>query len=245
MMQKSILNFNLSALKAYSAAFVSKTDWLNWAMQSDLSLPQINTFKATKIPMLQARRMTLADKMAIQLAMELIESHTDVDAIVFASRHGQLERTYKLLRHFFDTGSMSPTDFATAVHNATAGQFSILSKNTAPISSIAAEEQTFCAGLLEALITLQTDKNKVLFVMFDGTIPDYYRPYLNHCELTEPYALGMVLEKGHEWQLSWESATHKKEKYFPDGLVFLHNFYQKQPHFCIESNTQKWLFTKN
>ncbi|WKS99401.1 beta-ketoacyl synthase chain length factor [Gallibacterium salpingitidis] len=240
-----MLNFNLLAIKAYSSALVEVADWQQWAATSFQPLPASNKFKASKIPMMQARRMGLSDKMAIQLAMELLELQPDIDAVVFASRHGQLERTYKLLSRFFATGDMSPTDFATAVHNAPAGQFSILAKNTAPISSIAAEEQSFCTGLLEALLALQGGKRKVLYVMFDGVVPEFYHPFLQPTELSEPYALGMVLEQGEQWQLSWQPPSQQQAQKFPDGLSFLHKFFQNQPHFYLESDTQRWLFTQN
>lgn len=240
-----MLTFNLLACKAYSAALTEETEWQTWATQVDLTLPKANNFKASKIPMLQARRMLLTDKMAIQLAMELNELHLDIDAIVFASRHGQLERTYKLLNHFFQTGDMSPTDFATAVHNAPAGQFSILAKNIAPISSVVAEDQTFCAGLVEALLALQADKKKVLLVMFDGIVPLHYQPYLVAEEISEPYALAMVITQGEQWQLSWTECVEQKNTKAPDGLQFLQKFYQKQSHFCLVSDTQQWQFTRN
>ncbi|MFC0309037.1 beta-ketoacyl synthase chain length factor [Gallibacterium trehalosifermentans] len=240
-----MLTFNLLACKAYSAAFTEEAEWQAWASQADLALPKANNFKASKIPMLQARRMLLADKMAIQLALELNELHPDIDAIVFASRHGQLERTYKLLSHFFQSGEMSPTDFATAVHNAPAGQFSILAKNIAPISSVAAEDQTFCAGLVEALLALQDGKKKVLLVMFDGVVPAHYQPYLANDEISEPYALAMVLTQGEQWQLSWSERSEQASTKSPDGLQFLQKFFQKQPHFCLVSDTQQWQFTRN
>lgn len=245
-MQKNSLTFNLNALKAYSAGLLSAEQWQAWAAQPHLAdLPQGNGFKADKIPMMQARRMGLADKMAIQLALELNESQPDIEAVVFASRHGQLQRTHKLLSHFLAEGEMSPTDFATAVHNAPAGQFSILAKQIAPISSVAAGADTFCFGLLDALLALQDGKRKVLFVMFDGEVPELYRPYLPRHEQAEPYALAMVLSQGDDWRLAFDapSAVANPQEGV-QSLLFLQQFYQRQPHFNLTVGQQQWQFSR-
>lgn len=238
-----MLTFNIIKLKAYSANLTDDAEWYTWANKTFQPLEAGAKFATPLIPMMQARRMGLADKMAIQLALELNQD-AEIDFVVFASRHGQLSRTYKLLDHFFQHGEMSPTDFATAVHNAPAGQFSILAKQTAPISSIAAEENTFCSGMLEALLALESGKKAVLLVFFDDQVPDFYKHDLPSNEQSEAYALGMILTAGETWTLSFGTGN-KPKLASPQGLAFLQAYFRQKNHFSLHYEQQQWQFLRN
>ncbi|HDR1021719.1 TPA: beta-ketoacyl synthase chain length factor [Pasteurella multocida] len=238
-----MLTFNIAKLKAYSANLTDKTQWQTWATQEYQPLEAGTKFATPLIPMMQARRMGLADKMAIQLALEL-NQQSEIDFVVFASRHGQLSRTYKLLANFFQQGEMSPTDFATAVHNAPAGQFSILAKQTSPISSIAAEENTFCAAILEALLALDNGKKSVLVIFFDDQVSDFYKSHIPDNEKSEAYAVGLLLTSGNEWQLSFNTCD-KQETGCQQGLTFLRAYFQQKREFSLHYEQQQWQFSRN
>lgn len=238
-----MLTFNIAKLKAYSANLTDETQWQTWANQEFRPLEAGIKFPTPLIPMMQARRMGLADKMAIQLALEL-NQQAEIDFVVFASRHGQLNRTHKLLTHFFQQDEMSPTDFATAVHNAPAGQFSILAKQTAPISSIVAEENTFCASILEALLALDNGKKSVLVVFFDDQIPDFYKDYFPENEISEAYAIGLLLTSGNKWKLSLNSSD-KQATECQQGLAFLRAYFQQKREFSLYYEQQQWQFSRN
>ncbi|TNH06005.1 beta-ketoacyl synthase chain length factor [Testudinibacter sp. TR-2022] len=240
-----MFDFDIACLKAYSSALNDEAQWQEWADSDVQNLPKSTqaSFKPSLIPLMQARRMGVADKMAIQLALELNQQH-DIDAVVFASRHGQLARTYKLLSSFFAQGEMSPTDFATAVHNAPSGQFSILAKQTAPISSVAAEANTFCAALLEALLCLQDGKSNVLLVVFDDEIPHFYKPFLSQAEQQTAYAFAMVLTPGSQWHVAFQAAEQACKESFPDGLAFLREYYRGTPQFALTYGWQQWRFSQ-
>ncbi|MGC7559764.1 beta-ketoacyl synthase chain length factor [Pasteurella sp. PK-2025] len=238
-----MLTFHIAKLKAYSATLTDEAQWHTWANQPFQPLETGAKFATPLIPMMQARRMGLADKMGIQLALELNQD-AEIDFVVFASRHGQLSRTYKLLDHFFRHGDMSPTDFATAVHNAPAGQFSILAKQTAPISSIAAEENTFCSAMLEALLALKNGKKAVLLVFFDDQVPDFYKQDLPQHEQSAAYAVGMILTAGDSWKLSFTTGNTPNPA-CPQGLAFLQAYFRQEPHFSLHYEQQQWQFLRN
>ena len=72
--------------------------------------------------------------------------------VVFASRWGEIGVTVKLMKQFHADHEMSPAGFSASVHNAAPGAFSLLTRNHAPYTAIAARERSLEAGILEALV---------------------------------------------------------------------------------------------
>ena len=73
---------------------------------------------------------------------------------------GHPKKVNQLREQFHADGEMSPAGFSASVHNAAPGAFSLLTKNKAPYTAIAARDRSLEAGLLDAL-ALQTE---VVFV---------------------------------------------------------------------------------
>lgn len=89
-------------------------------------------------------------------------------ASVFASAHGDLPIVdYLCATLATDPMQLSPTRFHHSVHNAAAGYWSIATHDTAPASAIAAGDETFAAGLLEAATQACAEHRPVLLVAFD------------------------------------------------------------------------------
>ena len=80
--------------------------------------------------------------------------------VVFASRWGEIGTTVKLMQQMHGEGEMSPAGFSNSVHNAAPGHLSLLTKNRAPYTAIAAGPDSYEMGLLEA----STYPGRVLFV---------------------------------------------------------------------------------
>lgn len=92
---------------------------------------------------------------------------------VFASRHGELQRTVELLRNLAQDEELSPTLFSLSVLNAAAGIFSIARRDQAPATAIAAGAESFGYGLLEAhLRTRQDPTQPLVYVYADAPAPD-------------------------------------------------------------------------
>lgn len=62
---------------------------------------------------------------------------------------------------------MSPTRFLHSVHNAPAGFWSMLSRNTQAHTAICGASHSFAAGLLEAAVLSETEQKPVLLVGYD------------------------------------------------------------------------------
>ena len=138
---------------------------------------------------MERRRLTALEKAAISVAWKAQEAVGGApDVVVFASRWGEIGTTLKLMRQMFEEGEMSPAGFSNSVHNAAPGHFSLLTKNHAPYTAIAAAETTYEMGLLEA----STYPGRVLFVYAEEATPELYRPHF--ADIQQAHAVAMVVE---------------------------------------------------
>lgn len=124
------------------------------------------------VPPMERRRLTGVERAALSVAWKCLEGHREENIpTVFSSRWGEIGTTVKLMRQMHDEGEMSPAGFSNSVHNAAPGHLSLLLKNTAPYTAIAAGEDSYAMGLLEA----STYPGKVLFVYAEEETPEFYR----------------------------------------------------------------------
>ena len=121
------------------------------------------------VPPLERRRLTGVERAALSTAWQV--RGDGASPVVFASRWGEIGVTAKLMRQFHADGEMSPAGFSASVHNAAPGAFSLLTKNKAPYTAIAARERSLESGLLEALAL----RMEVVFVYAEEVTPDLYQ----------------------------------------------------------------------
>lgn len=144
------------------------------------------------IPAMERRRLTALEKAALGVAWKVQKEAGCVpDAVVFASRWGEIGTTLKLMRQMFEEHEMSPAGFSNSVHNAAPGHFSLVTKNHAPYTAIAAAERTYEMGLLEA----SAYPGCVLFVYAEEATPEMYRPHFEDVQQAHAVALLMKNEE--------------------------------------------------
>ena len=119
------------------------------------------------VPPLDRRRLTGVERAALSVAWQ-VKSDAELP-VVFASRWGEIGVTVKLMKQFHADGEMSPAGFSASVHNAAPGAFSLLTKNHAPYTAIAARERSLEAGLLEALAM----RRETIFVYAEEATPEF------------------------------------------------------------------------
>lgn len=136
---------------------------------------------------MERRRLTQVERAALSVAGRVYPKGEEVP-VVFASRWGEIGTTLKLMRQMHDEGEMSPAGFSNSVHNATPGAFSLLMKNRAPYTAIAAGETSREMGLLEA----STYPGKVVFVYAEEATPEMYKPYFPDVQIA--HAEAMLIE---------------------------------------------------
>ncbi len=157
--------------------------------------------KVTTLGMMTARRLNSGSRLAADLAAEIFKGYPDIEAAVFVSRHGELERNFSILSNLASQQEVSPTDFTMSVHNAAGAAATIASQKALPVSSLAAGSESFIQGLIEAVLFLNEGCQKVLLVDFEGRIPEFYRSYLPANAVNFPYAAALVLSPGADFML--------------------------------------------
>ncbi len=141
------------------------------------------------VPAMERRRLTGVERAALSVAWKALEGRRDEEfPVVFASRWGEIGTTLRLMRQMHAEGEMSPAGFANSVHNAAPGHLSLLTKNHASYTAIAAGPDSYEMGLLEA----STYPGKVLFVYAEEETPEFYRPH--HPDNQTAHAVAMLIE---------------------------------------------------
>lgn len=173
--------------------------------ESDLKILAKAEWRATEespkpdvsfVPAMERRRLTGVERAALSVAWTCLEQYkssfakaTEVIDLkiptVFSSRWGEIGTTVKLMRQMHEEGEMSPAGFSNSVHNAAPGHLSLLLKNTAPYTAIAAGAESYAMGLLEA----STYPGKVLFVYAEEETPEFYRPHFPDVRAASAVAL--------------------------------------------------------
>ena len=142
--------------------------------------------------------------------------------VVFASRWGEIGITVKLMKQFHADHEMSPAGFSASVHNAAPGAFSLLTRNHAPYTAIAARERSLEAGILESLVQGAAARSAsgpyqgtavagrppyrgpVVFVFAEEATPEFYAPEFG--PLQGACALAVRLEPGGPCRAEFRAA---------------------------------------
>ena len=231
---------------ALSSGMLEKSAWIGWdgylkSSSENVALPQTKY-----IPMIQARRMSHACRLACEVTLNLLADSTEnIDAAVFISQHGELGRSTKIIQSIVEGQAVSPTDFSMSVHNTASGLSTILSKNTMEISSISAGSDGFQQGLFEVQAFFSQGAEKVILVEFDDRVPNLYQTG-GRFEIA-PYACGFVFspEKEYQYELYSPPRPLSQQPEVPQSLQFLKNTLEEQRSFFIDGLTCNWSWTKH
>lgn len=132
----------------------------------------------SKVDPMNRRRLTRLARGMFHCASRVVSEPGDMRT-VFASRHGDLERTLALMEELVETGAVSPALFSLSVHNSTAGLWSLFRKNRAPATALSAGPETFGFGLLDAWAAWKRESDRpVLYVFGENGVPD---PFQGEC----------------------------------------------------------------
>ncbi|CNI20761.1 Uncharacterised protein [Yersinia aldovae] len=164
------------------------------------------------------------------------------DMAIFTSRHGELERTYKILQSLHQQQDISPTDFAMSVHNTASGWLTITANDTMPVTSVAAGIDSFQQGIVEAMGMLACGAERVLLVDFDGIMPDFYHSQTSPIGL--PYALALLLSTGDDLRCECTPAVNANNSELPQGLNFLRHWLSEKSSFVIQGLHNNWYWSQ-
>ena len=120
------LAFQIAKCVAWAPGMGTEQDWALWqakeiGFSTEITLPKLQT-----IPAMQRRRLSPFAKVSLHCALEASDHHQGDLPCVFSSRHGDLNRTTKLIENVANQEELSPTQFGLSVHNAVSGLYSIM-----------------------------------------------------------------------------------------------------------------------
>lgn len=232
-------SFSIAESCALAPGLSTPEQWRSWAKKG--LWPTQPPLATPHIPMMMARRMSLGGRLAVEVALDIMSRHA-VEGAVFASRHGELDRSIGLLTALARAHSLSPTDFSQSVHNTAAGHTSIQGKQPIPMSSLAAGSGTFAAALQEAIGMLADGMERVLVVAFEGVLPTFNQPWLD--DEPPPHAVALLLARGDEWQ-GEAVATDAGATGKGGALACWRALLTDTPQFRISDGRREWLWQRN
>ena len=237
------LAFNIIDWIARAPGLGETEQWLSWVQSPYAIDPASPQAKLVELPMMTARRLSSGSKLAVECGLTLLRRHA-IDAVLYTSRHGELERNYRILSALASDEAISPTDFAMSVHNAAVGNLTIAAKQPIVSSSLTAGRDTFLQGLCEVMCLLQAGHRRILMVDFDGALPDFYRDRLPAQMPAWAFATALVIEAGDQVQCITEPGGTKEEPALPQSLQFLQNYLGHTAHFVLEGERLRWRWSQ-
>lgn len=193
------VRFSIVRHAAWAPGLETQQQWQAWA-QSTLPVAPIAVAGEPGVramaPMLRRRAGQLG-KMALEVAYACLGEQRDIP-LVFCSRHGEVARAVELLSALAQGEPLSPTAFGMAVHNASAGLFSIARADTANQLAVAAGAASLEAAVIEACSLLADGAAQVLLVLAECPLPFPFEAFEDCHE--QPHAFA--------WLLQAEAAPH-------------------------------------
>ncbi|MES2488617.1 MAG: beta-ketoacyl synthase chain length factor [Pseudomonadota bacterium] len=136
----------------------------------------LETYQPSLLPPNERRRATPAVRLAFRVAEEAVAGSSLAAyqlAGVFATAEADTSVLHRICSALAeDSRAVSPTDFHNSVHNAAAGYWSIAATAKLPSVTLAADDATFVAGLLEACGLVHGDGYSVLLTTYDLRPPE-------------------------------------------------------------------------
>lgn len=175
-----MIEFSVVDWAAWAPGISSRGQWQAWARAPWLPQGE-DTPALPEVPALQRRRIERLGRMAIQTACWCEDGQGADSAVplVFASRHGDVERSMELLRALVADDALSPTTFGLSVHNAIGALYSITRGHRGNLLALAAGRATVEAACLEAAGLLADGAPEVRVVVYDPPLPALYAEFID------------------------------------------------------------------
>jgi hypothetical protein len=201
-----------------------------------------DTAARAPVPALLRRRVGPIGQAVLRAAWSLPE--IDRARFVFASRHGEFDRTLTMLNEVADDDGPTPADFSLSVHNALAGLLSVCTGNRRGHIALAAGVDSFGFGLMEAAVCLfERPEEPVMLAYYDTGLPHGYPDTVPACaEAT--HALALTLTPPHQAALRSIVMTATPVASVEPGeaaaAVFLHFLRTTAPEASAAGERMNW-----
>ncbi|PRC95161.1 beta-ketoacyl synthase chain length factor [Solimicrobium silvestre] len=254
-MQTNKVQFSVAAHAAWAPNLVTNQEWNDWA-EAPFVIQAGAEPSVLKMPSMLRRRAGFLGKMALEVAYQCLDGRTsDQHTIptVFCSRHGDVSRAMELLANVVQNEPLSPTSFGLAVHNASAGLFSIARSDQANHIALAAGQCTIEHGVIEACSLLADGAPSVLLVVFDNCLPSLLSQF-EDCE-EQPHAwawlmvpaVSAVSAERNVIQLSWKAVEPNlpEQNAMPASLEVLKFYLRGDPVFERTAERRLWSWSRS
>ncbi|MDR0736436.1 MAG: beta-ketoacyl synthase chain length factor [Zoogloeaceae bacterium] len=200
-----MFGMNLQGWTAWMPAVETPAAWLDWARSGAVAPPVVAEAPPPirEIPPLLRRR---AERMGRALLHVLSRPELPYagQPLILCSRLGEFPRSLALLRELARDGQVSPQQFSMSVHNAAGGLFMMAQKANAPLTALAAAEETALAGLQEAAAQLADGAASVWLCFSEEPLPEAYRLLDTTPQHTDYFALLLEFTTGEAFCLQSE-----------------------------------------
>jgi hypothetical protein len=188
-----MFNFAISAWQAWAPGLQDVAAWQAWAhapyCPTVASAPPPLAF----LPPMQRRRLSPLARMAVACAWPLADARAPMP-VVYASHHGETTRGFDLLQALARDEPLSPTSFSLSVHNATAGMWSILRKETVESVALSVAGDGLESAMAEACLLMAAGHPHALVVLAEETPPPEYQQWID--DIPFPYAVALRVSPG-------------------------------------------------
>lgn len=178
------------------------------------------------------RKLSPLAKQALSLAYRCSagQSHAGQPRLVFASRHGDIQRTTDMLLQMLDANTPSPTAFSMSVLNATAAAYAIATQNQNANTAISASGSSLGFGLIEAMLQYKSQPDSpILFIYADEPPPAIYAA---SCPSIPAHAIALLIADQAEQQLQFGmQAQSQADSLEAQSLAFMH---------CLQAGNASW-----
>lgn len=198
------VRFSIARHAAWSPGPSTSAEWQAWS-EAPFKIEGGAQPPLSQMPAMLRRRAGVLGKMALEVAYACLDGRTDVPT-VFCSRHGEVARAVELLTELATDIPLSPTGFGLAVHNASAGLFSIARADRANHVALAAGASTVEHAVIEACAMLADGVPMVLLVAYDCPLPPLLAQFEDCAEQPNAWAWLMVPAGEDPIALAWRAA---------------------------------------
>ena len=246
------MEFRIDLLRAWAPGLDTDEAWQAWSRQP-VVVPDHNEQPSCDfLPPMQRRRLSRLARMTMHVAWPLCDEGEQLP-FVFASRHGETTRTFALLGEVADGQPLSPTQFGLSVHNAIAGQWSILRGQHGESVAIAGEADTFEHAMVEAAALLGDGAKAVLVVIAEERPPAAYDGWIDDVPFSYAVALKVGgidaaegAPAGNRWQLRLApNAGPSASGAWPHGIDFVRALHTGQRTLEHAWKTRRWIWQRN
>ncbi|WP_349985325.1 beta-ketoacyl synthase chain length factor [Stenotrophomonas sp. WHRI 8082] len=223
-----MIEFSVVDWAAWAPGLTTRSDWQAWA-RAPWPPEGEGTPGLSEVPAMQRRRIERLGRMAIQAACwcEPEQGADSTVPLIFASRHGDVERSMELLRSLVADEALSPTTFGLSVHNAIGALYSITRGHRGNNLALAAGKATVEAACLEAVGLLADGAAEVRIIAYDPPLPELYAEFID--EPAPYYAwcwrIAAASPEGTRLRLAWRGDTAQDDPPGPlPHALDLHRF---------------------